>query len=42
MHSLSGHFYKNLSIPGALVFVFVIGMGPGALSVRPEREAPAT
>jgi putative oxidoreductase len=35
----ANHFYKNVSMLGALVFI--IGMGPGALSLRPERPAPA-
>jgi putative oxidoreductase len=30
----TNHFYKNVSILGALVFL--IGMGPGAQSLRPE------
>ena len=33
----TNHFYKNLSILGALLFI--MGIGPGALSVRPERGA---
>ena len=36
----TNHFYKNVSILGALIFI--MGTGPGALSVRPEREAHAT
>ena len=35
----ANHFYKNVSILGGLVFI--IGMGPGPLSLRPEREAGA-
>jgi putative oxidoreductase len=30
----ANHFYKNLSILGGLVFI--IGMGPGALSLKPD------
>ncbi|MDH3287658.1 MAG: DoxX family protein [Betaproteobacteria bacterium] len=34
------HFMKNLSIVGALIFV--IGMGPGPLSLEKSREQPGS
>ena len=36
----TNHFYKNVSILGALVFI--MGMGSGALSLTPDPGAPAT
>lgn len=36
----ANHFYKNLSILGALVLI--MGMGSGPLSLKPDRAAPGT
>jgi putative oxidoreductase len=36
----TNHFYKNVSILGALVLI--MGMGSGALSLKPDPAAPAT
>jgi putative oxidoreductase len=36
----TNHFYKNVTILGALVFI--MGMGSGALGLKPDPAAPVT